>query len=80
MRKLSPADFERIMEALGYFREPDGLLVSSGAVTGPKAMWAGPMEPDEYLTVDELIDFLTSDRVSLLEEEVREKLDELGYL
>ena len=80
MRKLSHDDFEALLERLGYFREENGGLVSSGVSTGPKGtMWVAELEPGDYFTVYEVVDFLCSDRVGLLEEEVEEALLDLGF-
>ena len=58
-------------EALGYHPEPDGLYISDGSSTGPKAIWIGVLDDDEYITPTELWEFLV-DQHQLLEDEVEE--------
>lgn len=79
MRRLGDAEVDALLEELGYFRQGDGSLLTSGTATGPKGMWVGPLGSDEYFTVDEIRDFLCEAN-GLLEEEVTDALDRLGYL
>ena len=69
MRELSSAELDAVLEALGYYRQSDGSLLTSGKSTGPKGMWVGPLEEGEYITVNELRTFLVY-QLELLEDEV----------
>ncbi len=63
-------------EALGYYPESDGIFISDGRSTGPKAIWIGYLEDDEYISQRELWEFLV-DQHQLLEDEVEEAFIEV---
>lgn len=71
MDKVGNAEVRAVAEALGYHPESDGLFISDGRSTGPKAIWIGFLDEDEYITPQELWEFLI-DQHQLLEDEVEE--------
>lgn len=72
MRRLSQTEVVALFEALGYFGTSP-LFLTSGRITGPKGFWWAPLDPGEYVTLDELLDFLLLD-VGLLDDDVRDAI------
>lgn len=71
MDRLGNEQVRAAAEALGYHHEGDGIYVSDGSSTGPKAIWIGSLDEDEYITMRELWEFLVYQH-ELVEEEVEE--------